>query len=99
MSIVGSIPNPTRPNEAFERQADLTVPGMYHFAVPDGPQCGSCIFFGPKGGGISPQAPSLPEGLAHRRKGEDGLFRRSDWMQISRAAPAEGAPSPREARF
>lgn len=54
MSIVGSIPNPTRPNEAFERQADLTVPGMYHFAVPDGPQCGSCIFFGPKGGGYLP---------------------------------------------
>lgn len=38
----------TKPNSAFEAQSALTVKGMFHFAVPGGPACGTCIFFGPE---------------------------------------------------
>jgi hypothetical protein len=40
----------TKPNSAFEAQSELTVAGMYHFAVPGGPSCGTCISYGPKDG-------------------------------------------------
>ena len=44
--VAGRIPHATRPNEGFEAQADLTRAGMYHFAVPGGPTCGTCQFYG-----------------------------------------------------
>ena len=41
-------PGLTRPNEALERLADATVPGMAHWSGtgPEGATCGKCAFYG-----------------------------------------------------
>lgn len=73
MPISGS-PHRTKPNSVFEAQAAATTPGMFHFALPGGPACGTCTFFGPRNGASATKRHRCRKAWATGVKVKRGFF-------------------------